>query len=166
MSKSPPRPLPLLLLLTAIGAAAFWSPAARAQAALTCGSSNLGQTVCQAEGKCVCSLNQGGLMTRTPPGYSWDCSLLLGACSSGPFPTLARTTAPYAAPGVALNAAAIREAQTALKQLGFDPGGADGVVGPRTRAATRAFQQANGMNASGNLSGDTLERLRMAAPRR
>lgn len=166
MTKSPSRPLPLLLLLTAIGAALLWSPAVRAQAPLSCGPSNLGQTVCQAEGKCVCSFNQGGLMTRTPPGYSWDCSLLLGACSSGPFPTLARTTSPYAEPGVALNAAAIREAQTALKQLGFDPGGADGVVGPRTRAATRAFQQANGMNATGNLSGDTLERLRMAAPRR
>ncbi len=166
MSNSPSRPLPLLLLLAVIAAATLWSPAAQAQAALSCGPSNLGQTVCQAEGKCVCSFNQGGLMTRTPPGYSWDCNLLLGACSAGPFPTLVRTTSPYAEPGVALNTAAIREAQTALRQLGFDPGGADGVVGPRTRAATRAFQQANGMNASGSLSGETLERLRLAAPRR
>jgi hypothetical protein len=166
MSKSRSRPLPILLMMAAFLAAAFWSSAARAQSALACGPSNLGQTVCQAEGKCVCSFNQGGLMTRTPPGYSWDCNLLLGACASGPFPTLARTTAPYAEPGVALNAAAIREAQTALKRLGFDPGGVDGVVGPRTRAATRAFQQANGMNASGALSGETLERLRTAAPRR
>ena len=166
MSLSRSRPLPLLLILATLSVAALWASPARAQAALTCGPSNLGQTVCQAEGKCVCSFNQGGLMTRTPPGYSWDCNLLLGACAAGPFPVLSRATAPYAEPGVALNAASIRQAQTALKQLGFYPGGVDGVVGPRTRAATRAFQQANGMNASGVLSGETLERLRMAAPRR
>lgn len=144
----------------------LWPKIAPAQTPLSCGPSNLGQTVCQAEGKCVCSYSQGGLMTRTPPGYAWDCSLLLGACSAGPYPMLLRATAPYAEGGAALNAAGIREAQTALKQLGFDPGGVDGVVGPRTRAATRAFQQSNGLNASGNLSPDTLERLRIAAPRR
>ncbi len=138
---------------------------AKAQAPLACGPSNVGQTVCQAEGKCVCGYNQGGLMLRAPAGYAWDCSLLLGACSAGPYPTLARTSAGGEVAGP-LTAASVREAQTALRQLGFDPGGADGVVGPRTRAATRSFQQANGMNATGNLSAETLERLRTAAPRR
>ncbi len=166
MPKSRSRPLPVVIFLMAIGIAACWTPAARAQGALACGPSNLGQTVCQAEGKCVCSFNQGGLMIRTPPGYAWDCSLLMSACAGGPFPTLSRATVPSVEPSATLNPTLIREAQTVLKQLGFDPGGADGVIGPRTRAATRAFQQASGMNATGNLSGDTLERLRLAAPRR
>jgi len=158
--------LPLRLALMIMVFLGLASTPASAQAPLSCGPSNLGQTVCQAEGKCVCSYNQGGLMTRTPPGYAWDCNLLLGACSSGPFPTLARSVTGYAEPGAPLTPAAIREAQTALKQLGFDPGGIDGVVGPHTRAAARSFQQANGMTASGNLSPETMERLRMAAPRR
>ena len=158
--------LALCFSLMTMALVGFGLGPAAAQAPLACGPSNLGQTVCQAEGKCVCSYSQGGLMTRTPPGYAWDCNLLLGACSAGPFPVLARTSTAFAEPGAPLTPVAIREAQTQLRQLGFDPGGADGVVGPRTRAATRNFQQANGLNMTGNLTPDTLERLRTTMPRR
>lgn len=43
----------------------------------------------------------------------------------------------------------IRELQSALQAAGFDPGPIDGAMGPRTRAAIRAFQSANGLAADG-----------------
>ncbi len=42
-----------------------------------------------------------------------------------------------------------RELQEALSRLGYDPGGLDGVVGPNTRRAIRAFQSATGRTPDG-----------------
>jgi len=42
--------------------------------------------------------------------------------------------------------------QRILAELGYDPGPADGVMGPRTRAAIRAFQTTVGLPADGRLS--------------
>lgn len=39
--------------------------------------------------------------------------------------------------------------QQALKQVGFDPGPLDGIRGPKTIAAIRAFQQAEGLSVDG-----------------
>jgi len=39
--------------------------------------------------------------------------------------------------------------QTALGFLGHDPGGVDGIDGPRTKEALRAFQEAAGIDADG-----------------
>ena len=41
-----------------------------------------------------------------------------------------------------LNQAARRQVQLGLRSAGFDPGGADGLFGPRTRAAIRSWQAA------------------------
>lgn len=43
-------------------------------------------------------------------------------------------------------------AQTALKALGYDPGGVDGVIGAGTRRALKAWQQANGVRPDGYLT--------------
>jgi len=40
----------------------------------------------------------------------------------------------------------VRELQSLLKKHGFDAGSADGIVGPRTRAAVHAFIRARGLN--------------------
>lgn len=44
---------------------------------------------------------------------------------------------------------AVRDLQEALTQLGFGPGGVDGTFGPKTEAAVKAFQSANGIAADG-----------------
>lgn len=52
--------------------------------------------------------------------------------------------------------------QTRLAALGYAVGGADGKVGPRTRAAIRAFQGATGLVPDGYADAALLERVRAA----
>ncbi len=52
------------------------------------------------------------------------------------------------------------ELQERLTSAGFDTGGADGKVGPRTIAAVKAFQRSIGMVPDGYASLDILRRLR------
>jgi membrane-bound lytic murein transglycosylase B len=49
--------------------------------------------------------------------------------------------------------------QEALKEKGHDPGPIDGIIGPRTRAALREFQTAEGMQATGQPDTNTLTAL-------
>lgn len=43
----------------------------------------------------------------------------------------------------------VKKLQERLKELGFDPGPADGIFGPKTLAAVKAFQQAKGLEVDG-----------------
>ena len=54
-------------------------------------------------------------------------------------------------------------AQRALMTLGYDTGGADGVVGLKTRSALRVWQKARGLTADGYLSIDMVQRLKAEA---
>ena len=54
----------------------------------------------------------------------------------------------------------MREVQLALQRAGFDPGPIDGKMGRRTRAALRAFQQAQGLSADGRIGPQTIARLK------
>ena len=49
--------------------------------------------------------------------------------------------------------------QTDLRALGFDPGGVDGVLGRKTRAALRLYQMARGLPADGFSTHDILQRM-------
>jgi peptidoglycan hydrolase-like protein with peptidoglycan-binding domain len=63
---------------------------------------------------------------------------------------------------------ALKEAQTLLTEAGYDPGPADGLMGPRTRTALNEFQTAVGIPESGTLTVDTqgaLQAARAAAER-
>jgi peptidoglycan hydrolase-like protein with peptidoglycan-binding domain len=58
--------------------------------------------------------------------------------------------------------AALQEAQQQLSHLGYDPGTADGVYGPRTRQALEAFQRARNLPVTGQLDTATLQELSQA----
>jgi peptidoglycan hydrolase-like protein with peptidoglycan-binding domain len=53
----------------------------------------------------------------------------------------------------------IRQMQQALKESGYDPGPIDGVQGPQTTAALRAYQKAEGIEVTGRADTDTLGKL-------
>ena len=58
----------------------------------------------------------------------------------------------------------VRSAQQALKEKGFNPGPIDGVMGSRTTAAVREFQQREKLTVSGSLDAQTNARLMPSAP--
>lgn len=53
----------------------------------------------------------------------------------------------------------IQQAQEALKAKGYDPGPADGVDGPKTKAAVRDFQKSQNLTPDGRLGPQTLDGL-------
>jgi peptidoglycan hydrolase-like protein with peptidoglycan-binding domain len=55
------------------------------------------------------------------------------------------------------------ETQNLLGDLGYNPGPADGVMGPRTRAAVIQFQLNNGLSPDGRVSNPLLLELRKEA---
>ena len=69
---------------------------------------------------------------------------------------------PVVEEGLGLDRSARREIQEGLQAGGFDPGGADGMFGPRTRAAIRSWQSSQGVRATGYLDGASVAGLRPA----
>jgi membrane-bound lytic murein transglycosylase B len=61
-----------------------------------------------------------------------------------------------------LTRAQTRELQAGLNALGFDSGTPDGIAGPNTRRALRAFQRASGLPADGFVSLGMYEAVREA----
>jgi hypothetical protein len=53
----------------------------------------------------------------------------------------------------------IKKAQQALMDKGHNPGSVDGIMGPQTRAAIKAFQSANGLKETGQLDAETSAKL-------
>jgi hypothetical protein len=60
----------------------------------------------------------------------------------------------------ALNLEEVREVQIALKQLGFDPGPADGIVGPLTMEAVRQYETARQRTPTGVVDESLRQSLR------
>ncbi len=69
---------------------------------------------------------------------------------------------PVVEEGLGLDRASRRQIQLGLQTGGFNPGGADGLFGPRTRAAIRNWQTSRGSRATGYLDGASAEALRTA----
>ena len=59
-----------------------------------------------------------------------------------------------------------RHAQETLDHLGYPVGHIDGRLGPRTRTAIRNFQRDNGLNATGELTDETVRAMDAAATER
>lgn len=53
----------------------------------------------------------------------------------------------------------VRAAQQALKDKGHDPGPIDGKMGPKTQAALKDFQKAQGLKETGRLDNETMAKL-------
>jgi peptidoglycan hydrolase-like protein with peptidoglycan-binding domain len=53
----------------------------------------------------------------------------------------------------------VKAAQQALKEKGHDPGSVDGRMGPKTQQALRDFQNAQGIQATGELDAKTMVSL-------
>jgi peptidoglycan hydrolase-like protein with peptidoglycan-binding domain len=53
----------------------------------------------------------------------------------------------------------VRRVQVALRELGFDPGEIDGIYGPITARAVRAFQEKSGLPADGRVGAESWESL-------
>lgn len=53
----------------------------------------------------------------------------------------------------------VKKVQEALKEKGHDPGPIDGILGPQTREALKAFQMANDLKATGQLDEETASKL-------
>lgn len=81
-------------------------------------------------------------------------------------PPLVRSVAAGMAPPddspVVLNSADVAQIQRVLAAFGYPVGAIDGVTGPRTAAAVRAFQFDNGLEANGLIDEPTLDRLNAA----
>ena len=67
---------------------------------------------------------------------------------------------PVVEEGLGLDRSARRQVQEGLQAAGLDPGGADGMFGPRTRAAIRSWQMSRGARATGYLDGASVAALR------
>ena len=55
----------------------------------------------------------------------------------------------------------LAQVQAALNDLGYDCGGVDGVMGPRTRSCIQAFQEENSLEATGAADAATGRKLRL-----
>ncbi len=56
----------------------------------------------------------------------------------------------------------IRQTQTMLSELGYEIGGADGSIGPKTRAAIMSFERANSLPETGRVNASLVDRLELA----
>jgi hypothetical protein len=78
---------------------------------------------------------------------------------AAPAQAASTATAVTTDPAAADETARVQQIQLALKSAGFDPGSSDGKLGPRTKAAVRDFQQANGLNPDGKVGSRTWSKL-------
>jgi lipoprotein-anchoring transpeptidase ErfK/SrfK len=82
-----------------------------------------------------------------------------------PPPPAGQTNLPPAPPGVFPRPVQnVFEAQVALARQAISSGSLDGLIGPQTRAALRAFQEREHLPATGELDPATRERLVLATP--
>ena len=89
-----------------------------------------------------------------------ECSLRGG---SGCLVRVWGCNGPVVEEGLGLDRAARQQIQRGLGAAGFDPGGADGLFGPRTRGAIRRWQTSRGSRATGYLDGSSVAALRPSA---
>lgn len=97
--------------------------------------------------------------TPTPPAPA-PAPTVVPAPAPAPVPPAPVVAPPPAPAPVAQDPlSAVRQAQERLNQLGYAAGTPDGLVGPKTRAALRRFQQEKGLKVTGVLDSATADKL-------
>ncbi len=86
------------------------------------------------------------------------------AAKPAPAPASSPTAVPSAAPAGVDDPALVLPIQAALREAGYNPGPADGILGMRTRQAIQSFQQRNGLQPTGVAGAEVLERLLALKP--
>ncbi len=87
------------------------------------------------------------------------------AAAAPPTPATAARVAPDPSAAAAqMPTAEVREVQGRLRAMGFNPGPADGVVGPLTENAAQQYQRARGLEATGAVDRNLLAQLRQETP--
>ena len=111
-----------------------------------------------------------GVAAQVPHGLATGSDPILMLSRAPAFRATANTAAqgpPASEVSLGLDRPNRRRIQRGLRNEGFDPGAPDGLFGPRTRAAIRSWQEAQGVPATGYLDGPQAELLRAAgAPER
>src|SRR5690606_4380892 len=96
---------------------------------------------------------------KTPPPGAVDPAIAAPVMAADVASPAARDPVP--APAIAFESrqAMIRIAQQLLSERGFDPGPADGLEGPKTNQAVRAFQRSIGAASTGRIDETLVVRL-------
>lgn len=97
-------------------------------------------------------------------GRIWLVSLLVWAAPAQEPKPVAAPTRPASAEDPSRPTSSLLEAQVELHRRGFSCGSIDGVLGPQTATALKAFQRRAGLPESGALDAATSEQLRLTAP--
>ena len=103
---------------------------------------------------CSAAASIDNLFGTTSSGRAEDCGGTVGQAART---TGAKQAARPAGPQV--DRTAVSSLQARLTDLGYDPGPADGQLGPKTRAAIRAYQKDTGLKADGQVTASLLERI-------
>jgi len=90
-------------------------------------------------------------------------ALLTGCGSLSGGNTASRQTSASTAAAQPAPSAQVRQVQQSLNAQGFYSGEADGLWGPRTSEALRSFQQARGLDQTGQMDGRTMAALGLRA---
>ena len=106
----------------------------------------------------------GSGATKAKPGPSMGQSGTTSPASGSSMPSSgAGSTAGTSKSGTGMNGGAdseqVKSVQKALQGKGMDPGPIDGVMGPKTMAALKAFQKDQKLPESGRLDDQTREKL-------
>ena len=91
-------------------------------------------------------------------GHDWQCDKRMAAEAQ----KATEDEAEAAEAGLGLDRATRKRIQQGLAAQGFDPGPADGLFGPRTRAAIRGWQEAGGKAVTGHLDEASAQALAAA----
>ncbi len=119
---------------------------------------------CSADGAknaaCSSSAWIDGLFGETSEDRVEDCGAQPGQAASR---TTGNSSAAPSADRIVYDRQSVSSVQSGLYDLGYDPGPADGQMGPKTRSAIMAYQKDSGLPASGKLTAGLVERVKTDA---